>query len=90
MNIFKHTHSNKRMSKTMTVSDEAYARLAARKKPGESFSDVIVKMSSAASLRDLVGLLSEERARELEKNIAENRARMRDEMDKRLARLHDL
>ena len=33
------------MSKPMTVSDDAYAVLAAQKQPNESFSDVILRLS---------------------------------------------
>lgn len=31
------------MSKTITISDDAYARLKKYKRPGESFTDVIVE-----------------------------------------------
>lgn len=45
------------MTKMVQLSDEAYARLKAQKRKGESFSDVVVRITAqGASLRDLVSL----------------------------------
>lgn len=74
------------MAKTMTVSEEAYERLASKKGPGESFSEAIIKLTGRASLLDLVGILSKEEASEVRKAVARGRERMRRELEgKRLA-----
>lgn len=70
------------MVKTLTVTEEAYERLAARKEGGESFSSVINKLTGKASLLDLVGVLSGKEADELRNNIKETRNRMRERLDK--------
>ncbi len=40
-------------SKTISVSDDAYARLFAAKRPGESFSDVVKRLTTRRSLSEL-------------------------------------
>lgn len=44
------------MTKPVQLSDEAYRRLRARKKSGESFSDVVLRMTGKESLAGLQGL----------------------------------
>ncbi len=70
------------MVKSLTVSNEAYERLASRKEPGESFSTVINKLTGKASLMDIAGVLSGDEAINLEKNIMENRKRMNERIQK--------
>lgn len=41
------------MTKMVQLSDEAYRRLKARKRKGESFSDVVLRLTPRASLLDL-------------------------------------
>ena len=65
------------MAKTMTVSEEAYERLASKKEPGESFSEVIIKLTGKANLMDLAGVLSRAEASDLRKAISLGRERMR-------------
>lgn len=43
--------------RTLTVTDEAYARLAAEKRAGESFTDVILRLTARRSLEDLAAAL---------------------------------
>jgi predicted CopG family antitoxin len=52
------------MSKPLTVSDTAYAVLAAQKQPKESFSDVILRLSPLPieTCGDLLGVLAVEKA----------------------------
>lgn len=45
------------MTKPVQLSDEAYARLAALKRPGESFSDVVLRVAPRPSLVDVLGKL---------------------------------
>lgn len=44
--------------RTLTVTDAAYERLAAMKRPGESFTDVILRLTGRASLQRLGELLT--------------------------------
>ena len=68
--------------KTLTITEDAYTRLAAEKENGESFSDVIRRITGKRSLLDLVGVLSDKEADELERAVRETRK----EMDQRLAK----
>ena len=56
-------------TRTISISEEAYRRLKALKREGESFSDVILRLTSRSSLWHLVGALSEEEAAKLEEAI---------------------
>lgn len=44
--------------RTLTVTEEAYARLAAEKRPGESFTDVLLRLTARRSLEDLAAALA--------------------------------
>ena len=70
------------MSKTLTVSEDAYERLASRKADGESFSDVIKKLTGKSTLSDLVGAMTETEAEEVSKHINERRRDMRNRIEK--------
>lgn len=67
-------------TKTITITTEAYERLAALKGEKDSFSDTINKLTKKTSLYDLVGILSKEGADELKKNIK----KVREDVDKRV------
>lgn len=69
-------------TKTISITEEAYGRLADKKEKNESFSDVIIKITGRGSLLDLAGLLTEKEAEELEKSIKEIRKRMRERVEK--------
>lgn len=60
-------------TKTISITEEAYERLKARKEHNESFSDVIVKITKKGNLMDFAGMLTGEEADEIEKNIKEAR-----------------
>ncbi|MBI5392840.1 antitoxin VapB family protein [Candidatus Woesearchaeota archaeon] len=64
-------------TKTITITHGAYEKLAAYKESTESFSDVINRIMSKHSLLDLIGVLTNEEANELKKNVADLRKRMR-------------
>ena len=70
-------------TRTISISEEAYRRLKALKKEGESFSDVIIRLTSKSSLWSLAGILSEREAKELERVLAENRERFRKALKRR-------
>jgi predicted CopG family antitoxin len=77
------------MTKSVSLSDEAYRRLRRRKRRGESFSDVIIKLTEEeppASLLELRGAAGSdamrmvEAAKELE---TEHREEARPDMQKK-------
>ena len=51
--------------RTVTITDAAYERLAAMKRPGESFTDVILRLTGRRSLSDLPAMISPGEARAL-------------------------
>lgn len=60
-------------SRTVALSDDAYARLAAMRKPGESFSDVVRRLTRGRSLTELSGLWTRAEAASVADAIAEAR-----------------
>lgn len=44
--------------RTLTVTEDAYARLAAEKRAGESFTDVLLRLTARRSLEDLAAALA--------------------------------
>lgn len=43
--------------RTLTVTEDAYARLAAEKRAGESFTDVLLRLTARRSLEDLAAAM---------------------------------
>lgn len=70
-------------TKTINLSDDAYARLKALKREGESFSDVVNRITGKHALLDLVGILSAEEGAELAEHVQALRERTRRELDER-------
>ncbi len=60
-------------TKTISISDEAYTILKAKKDETESFSEAIVRLSGKKSLASFFGALSEKSADALEKEMKESR-----------------
>ena len=60
-------------TKTISLADDAYERLRAAKREGESFSDVVRRLTSRATLSDYHGALSEETTTEIERAIRDRR-----------------
>ncbi|MDA4114270.1 MAG: antitoxin VapB family protein [Thaumarchaeota archaeon] len=60
-------------TKNIAISEEAYQRLKALKRPGESFTDVIERMTRSRGVLDLLGLLSKAEAEEAAERIREGR-----------------
>ena len=74
------------MSKLVALSNEAYERLQARKNGSDSFSDVVLRVTSKRRLMDFAGILTPEQGKDLERSIRELRMQSR----KRDARLEKL
>lgn len=76
-------------TKTISLADDAYERLKAEKRDGESFSDVVRRLTSSVNLTDFHGTLSAETADELETTIADRRARHASERADRREQMTD-
>ena len=69
-------------TKTLTITEDAYGRLAALKEEDESFSDVITKITGKVSLLSIAGILTEELFKQIdseEKEIVLNSMRYAEE-----------
>ncbi len=64
-------------ARTLSLSEEVYARLDAERKEGESFDDVITRLTEKKSLMNIVGFLKEKDAEEMRHVIGEMRERSR-------------
>ena len=73
--------------KTISLADDAYERLLAAKREGESFSDVVRRLTSGANLSDHHGALSVETVDEIERAIRDRREERRTRRDERRSRL---
>lgn len=76
-------------TKTISLAEDAYERLRAMKREGESFSDVVRRLTTGIDLREFHGALSEETAAELEAAIADRRARHAEHREERRERLRN-
>ena len=76
-------------TKTISITEEAYERLAAKKGAKESFSDVILKVTRKAKLSDFAGILTESEAEELKSNIRCSRSKSRARMERIRKRLEE-
>ncbi len=74
-------------TKTISITTDAYERLASLKKHNESFSEIITTLTRKHSLLDLVGVLTAEEADTLRKSVAETRKRFRHSMEKTAVKL---
>ena len=70
-------------TKTINLSEGAYSRLHALKRGGESFSDVVDRLTGKFALLELVGVLDEERARRLRAAKRDLGKRLRRGLEKR-------
>jgi predicted CopG family antitoxin len=60
-------------TRNIAISDEAYERLKSLKKPGESFTELIERMTRGRSVTDLVGLLTKSEGLEVKRGVSELR-----------------
>ena len=61
-------------TKNISITEEAYRRLANLRRKNESFSEIIIEMTGKrAKLREFHGILSKETADAIEKSIAKAR-----------------
>ena len=65
-------------TKTISLDEEAYERLKAHKREGESFSEVVKRLAGERSWAEVTGILSDAEADTLEGVIDSGRERSRD------------
>ena len=58
-----HTYSHTMATKTINLTEGAYARLHALKREGESFSEVVDRLTGKFALLELIGILDEKAVR---------------------------
>ena len=64
-------------TKNISITEEAYDRLSNLKKKNESFSEIIVRVTGKANLRDFFGIISKKKADEVSNNIKKSRVENR-------------
>lgn len=74
-------------TKTISITEEAYERLACKKSEKESFSDAIMKLTGKSSLLDIAGILTKEESKSLRKHVEERRLKMRESMQESKKRI---
>jgi predicted CopG family antitoxin len=70
-------------TKNIAISDEAYQRLRSLKKPGESFTELIERMTRQKGILDLAGVLTPREGRSMKEIIG----RMREQSSDRILRV---
>jgi len=60
-------------TKNIAISDEAYQLLKELKRPSESFTDVIERITRGSTVLDLAGIVSKTEAGSIEKRVQEIR-----------------
>lgn len=76
-------------TKNISITEEAYDRLASLRKDNESFSEIIKRITHARDLIQFAGILSKRSADDLEKTIAWVRARNKKNLKERVARMRE-
>lgn len=70
-------------TKTLTITEAAYERLAAEKRPGESFTDVILRLTKKRSIFDLHKAISKAESESLAEAYLDNRREQRELLARR-------
>lgn len=60
-------------TRTISLADDAYEALSAMRRPGESFSDVVRRLTRSRSLTDLGEIMDQEAAESVAEAVEANR-----------------
>jgi predicted CopG family antitoxin len=74
-------------AKNISISDEAYTRLASLKRPNESFTDVVNRLTGRRSILELAGTLTKDEGEELRRRIDETRSASAERLSKTARRM---
>ena len=74
-------------TKTISLDEEAYERLKAHKREGESFSDTVKRLAGERSWNEVTGILTPEEARDLEAVLEDGRSKSGERSDRVAAEL---
>jgi len=74
-------------TKTVSLDGEAYERLKAQKREGESFSGVAKRLAGERSWSEVAGILNDEEGESLESAVEEGRSRSQDRSDRTVGEL---
>jgi predicted CopG family antitoxin len=77
-----YTHIHTVATKTINLTEGSYSRLAALKREGESFSEVVDRITGKFALRDLVGVLDDRKAEAVRRAKRDFGKRLRKGMDR--------
>ena len=69
-------------SKNISISDEAYLRLAELKSKNESFTELIYRLTNKTNVLDLKGMVKADEAKSLEKIIKDSRKLSKERIDR--------
>jgi len=64
-------------TKTISITEEAYKRLRARKGADESFTDVIIRLTERKPLTDFAGMLSHSSVEAIRRAVEKSRRERR-------------
>ena len=76
-------------TKTISITDNAYRKLASLKKQNESFSMVIERITGKSALSDIAGILSTTQAAALKKSIESHRKKDDILREKRMKKIEE-
>ncbi len=76
-------------TKNISITEEAYVRLAVLRRDRESFSEIIKRITHARNIMQFVGILSKSSADALEKTVTRQRARYNKNLKERITKMRD-
>ncbi len=68
-------------TKTLSITEHAYERLAGLRKGNESFSEIIERITNKVNILDFAGILKKSEAAEVESRIKETRSKSKKRME---------
>lgn len=76
-------------SKNVRLDEDVYERIRSKKRPDETFSEAIDRLTGGASLLELRGILSDEEAEEMREAIDDADDAAREDIDELVERFED-